>query len=83
MAAAKRFLRELESYGLLDTPRPVDDHRYTLRVPKEWDYAAWLAMYDRFGPPPWRGQHDGLIPEDRWEACYGPRPRPRVRNRKR
>ena len=73
MAAAKRFLGALESYGLLECPEPADEHQYLIRLPKEWDYSAWLAMFDELGPPPWRGPSDGLIPAERWEANYGTR----------
>ena len=83
MAEAKRFLREMVSYGLLRIPESIDNHQYVLRVPKDWDWEEWNWMYDRYGPPPWPGEHDGLIPIERWKPTYGPRPRPVGRRRKR
>lgn len=83
MSEAKRFLREMEAYGLLTIAEAVDDHQYLIRIPKEWDHQAWNAMFDHYGPPPWPGEHDGLIPAERWEANYGRRPRPVRRARRR
>lgn len=65
MSAARRFFDQLDRYGLLKIPNEVDDHKYLIRVPKEWEYEAWRAMYDTYGPPPWPGKHDGLIPKER------------------
>lgn len=79
MPAARRFLGQLQKYGLLKIPEDVDDHKYIIRVPKEWEYAAWLAMYDRYGDPPWPGKHDGLIPRERWQERDGRRPKRRAR----
>lgn len=76
MSQARRFIRELESHGLLRIPEAVDDHEYLIRIPNEWDHHAWNAMFDHYGPPPWPGDHDGLISKERWEANYGSRPRP-------
>ncbi len=77
MRAAKRFLRQLRKYCILKIPEVVDDHQYVLRIPKEWESDAWHAMYDAFGPPPWPGKHDGLIPLERWDSRYGERPKRR------
>lgn len=75
MGSAKRFFLEMQTCGLLELPEPTDDHRYVLTIPKEWDHAAWKAMLDEYGPPPWPGEHDGLVPEERWKPHYGKRPR--------
>ena len=83
MQAAGRFLRELEKHGLMMVTEPTDDHQYVIRIPKEWDDVAWKAMFDEFGFPPWPGEHDGLIPVERWEANYGTQPRPVTRSRRR
>jgi hypothetical protein len=81
MRSAKRFVGALISYGLINIPEQEDDHRYVICVPKEWDYGEWLAMFDKYGPPPWRGEHDGLMPADRWQDRFGRRPKP-LRNAK-
>lgn len=83
MGAARRFMRELRRYGRLRLPEPEDDHQYVIRIPKEWDHQEWTWMFDQHGPPPWPGDHDGLIPKERWEANYGSLPRPGRRARKR
>jgi hypothetical protein len=75
MRSAGRFLKALVSYGLLEIPPQVDDHRYVEWIPKEWEPEAWEAMYAKYGSPPWRGDFDGLIPEERWDSWYGPRPK--------
>ena len=79
MSAARRFLGELQKYGLLEIPKEVDDHKYVIRVPKEWEYTTWRAMYDAYGDPPWPGKHDGLIPKERWQERDGRRPIRRAR----
>lgn len=83
MPAAKLLLREFDYYGLLRTDAPVDDHEGHIRIPKEWDSDAWQAMYEVYGSPPWPGQHDGLVPEERWVANYGTRTRPFRRSSRR
>lgn len=83
MAAAGAFLRELIRYGLIQIPEQKDDHQYVIRIPKDWDWEEWMWMFDQHGPPPWPGEHDGLIPEERWEANYGSLPRPKRRSRRR
>ena len=82
MGEARRFIRALMSYGLLEPPTSSDEHQYALRIPKDWDDEEWMAMFGRYGPPPWPGEHDGLIPPDRWKDVYGPRPSRRSRSRK-
>lgn len=84
MRPASRFLRALISYGLIEIPKVVDDHQYIPRVPKDWDAKEWQAMFQRYGPPPWAGEHDGLVPTERWKEHYGPRPKLRrsARSRK-
>jgi hypothetical protein len=81
MKEAKRFLRELHSYGLLPRQAAADDHQYIIKIPKEWDDAEWSALFDKYGPPPWPGGRDGLIPKERWVDNYGTQIRPRVRRR--
>ncbi len=76
MQSAKRFLGELTKYGLLTITEPADDHQYRILIPREWDGPAWHAMYNEYGPPPWHGEQDGLVPVERWEANYGREPRP-------
>lgn len=73
MRDAEQLLKECRRYGLLDVPEPVDDHEYAIYVPKEWDYAEFLAQYDRFGSPPWPGERDGLIPLERWRPHHNGR----------
>ena len=75
MRSAGRFRRALVSHGLIRIPEVEDDHQYVLHVSKDWDSEEWHAMYKRHGPPPWPGEHDGLIPAERWKEHYGPRPR--------
>ena len=82
MREAGRFIRALIAYGLLEPPQFVDDHHYVLRIPKDWDHDEWHAMRERYGPPPWPGEHDGLIPIERWKPIYGPRPAGTSRSRK-
>ena len=82
MAEARRFVRALIAYGVLEPPQLVDDHQYVLRIPKDWDGGEWHAMYRKYGAPPWPGEHDGLIPVERWKTIYGPRPARKSRSRK-
>ncbi len=77
MRAAERFLQACRGAGLLEVTAPEDEHQYDYRVPKEWVTDDWVSMYEQFGPPPWRGERDGLIPLERWKAHYGRRPRTR------
>ncbi len=67
MRAAARFLNECRAAGLFLIPEPVDDHVYSYVIPKEWDDEEWYAMYRQFGPPPWQGERNGLLPLDRME----------------
>lgn len=61
MPSASAFLRSCELCGLIKVPVFQDDYRYVLRVPKDWDDIEWLEMYYRHGPPPWKGERDGLV----------------------
>lgn len=65
MRAAADFLLECGRVGLLEIPEPEDDHCYVIRIPKDWDQGEWMAAYVAFGPPPWKGERDGLIPIER------------------
>lgn len=60
MTAARRFLGMCNSARMFERPKEIDDHQYVLRVPKDWDHEEWMAMYEKFGPPPWREDRDGL-----------------------
>lgn len=73
MRHAKRFLRECLRYGLLTADDP-EEHECRYRVPDEWDQDEWWAMFLKFGPPPWPGEPDGLVPLERWKPSYGTRP---------
>jgi hypothetical protein len=61
MPSARAFLRSCELCGLIEIPTFDDGHQYVLRIPKGWDDDEWMEMYDRFGPPPWKGERDGLV----------------------
>jgi hypothetical protein len=60
MSAAQQFLRHCDEAGLFERPEPIDDHDYRLVIPKDWDWDEWLAMYEQFGMPPWKGERDGM-----------------------
>ncbi|MBA3511588.1 DUF5681 domain-containing protein [Sphingomonas sp.] len=71
MRAARRFLGYCNSAGLFERAEPIDDHQYVLRIPKDWDDKEWMAMYEQFGAPPWKGERDGLPKTPPWAPIGG------------
>lgn len=63
MAAAGDVIRECTAAGLLDGAELSSD--LVLIVPKDWDNDEWHEMYASYGPPPWKGARDGLVPLER------------------
>lgn len=70
MPSAMAFLRSCEFCGLIKVPVFEDDHRYVLRIPKDWDHDEWMEMYKRYGPPPWKGERDGLVRDTEGNPVY-------------
>lgn len=67
LKAALRCLGLAEKHRVL--PFLVRRSQYpggaVLRIPWEWEQKEFIAMYERYGDPPWPGDRDGLIPEER------------------
>lgn len=61
MRKARAFLERCRDAGLFEIPEEADDHQYVVVIPKDWDDDEWKAMYDLHGPPPWKGERDGLV----------------------
>lgn len=66
VAALGKVLAHADRDGLLEIKPQKEIHPSRVLIPKDWDPVEWKEMYDRFGAPPWKGDRDGLIPEDRW-----------------
>lgn len=65
--AIKQVLRYAERAAMFEVTPPLSLHPGVAYVPKDWDKAEWEENYRLFGPPPWKGERNGLIPEDRWD----------------
>jgi hypothetical protein len=60
LQAALEFLRLCEKYRVI-VPAPVPPARgNVLVIPKTWDHGEWMAMLEKYGPPPWPGPQSGL-----------------------
>lgn len=62
-AAIKEFLELCEKYELLKPPVGVD-RGGVLRVPNDWDWNEWMAVFAEHGAPPWPGLRSGLTEAD-------------------
>jgi len=64
LQAIAEVLKHADRAGMLEA---VQDSRVgsVMTIPKEWDPESWKETYERLGPPPWPGRHDGLIPAER------------------
>ena len=59
LKAALEFLKVCEQYGII-APAPVPQSGGVLIIPKTWNRDDWMAMFHRYGRPPWPGQRSGL-----------------------
>ena len=59
LKAALTVLKLCEDYAIIE-PAPDPLSGGVLVVPKSWDPDEWMAMFDRFGAPPWPGPRSGL-----------------------
>jgi len=73
LRAASACLDKCIAAGLLIEWKE-DDHQYRRIVPREWDWDEWHAKYDALGPPPWPGEPDGLVPQDRRDKTWRSKP---------
>lgn len=60
MRAAKRFLQLCANAGLLIPPAGQHAWPSVLRIPVDHDDDEWIANLEKFGPPPWPLEHDGM-----------------------
>ncbi len=60
LAASRRFLKMCLREGLIVKPEQPDDTSENLVIPKDWDRDDFLAMFYKYGRPPWAGERDGL-----------------------
>ena len=67
LKSARLILQACEEAGILNEPENQRGDAYVINVPWEWDYSEWCEMFDKFGPPPWPGERDGLVPLERRE----------------
>ncbi|WP_156677984.1 DUF5681 domain-containing protein [Sphingomonas profundi] len=65
LKSAKTVLQACAQAGIINEPEGQRGDGVVLTIPKEWDNVEWMDMYKRFGPPPWQGERDGLVPADR------------------
>jgi len=65
--AAIKCLGLAERYELLTpaTKRECYPGGAVLQIPWEWEPEEFIAMYQKHGDPPWVGDRDGLIPQER------------------
>ena len=76
--ACGKFIRLCLRHGLLVKPELVDDdHQQRLQIPKDWDEEEFMAMFYRFGFPPWSGPRDGLTAAEREQRRALPKGRHR------
>lgn len=61
-------LKVFEEYGAITTPAVEEIYRGVIKIPHKWDIDEWIAMYIRNGPPPWPGEHDGMIEQRMLDA---------------
>lgn len=65
LRACIKFISLCLRQGLIVKSEYDDGHQYVIIIPKDWDQVEFMAMYHKFGPPPWRGPRDGLTTEER------------------
>jgi len=64
--------------GLVPRLQPCDDHQYMAIIPKDWeDEEEFHRLYNKYGPPPWPGERDGLTASAREERRAAPKRRRR------
>ena len=66
-ALVDRDLRALECllklgqrHGLLEAPAAPPVSGALLIIPHSWKRNDWMAMFHRYGPPPWPGPRSGM-----------------------
>ena len=75
--AGIQFVRLCIKEGLVARAQPDDDWDYRLIIPDDWSNEEWSANFDKYGPPPWPGERDGLTDEAREERAAKKRRRRR------
>lgn len=60
MRAAQSFMEHSEKAGIFVRLEASEECGLVLKVPKEWEWDEFKAMFDQYGPPPWPGEHNGL-----------------------
>lgn len=58
--ALEYLLKLCQRHGLLEPAPPPPLTGGLLIIPRSWERNEWMAMFRRYGPPPWRGKRSGL-----------------------
>jgi hypothetical protein len=64
LKALDYVLKLCRQHGLLEAPPPPPLTGGLLIIPRSWEQSEWMAMFHRFGPPPWPGKRSGLPGEE-------------------